>query len=274
MKCGMLKAYPVIDTMDFEACPTPRPAEIAKDLARVDGLRGAGWRDVFRNKKTGKELNPGQIKKSLCKEPLNVIIERVPIPADDPQKILAGISNDDRAEYREVLASRSDAIMILGLQARGDKLNEAGGIRSGNIRWEEKKFALNLVAARKSLNTFGLDVPRVVHQAAMENDIRFFKQLAICLNPKRQRAEVDWNRVQNLPCFLVDFWTGQHGCPDIPPLCLFSNKALADLCKLALGTAQGDVAVRKWVSRLHLHRLNSLIRDCQKNPQTGRIEFS
>ena len=84
MQCGMLKTYPVIDRMRFKPCQSSSWTEIAKNLERVNGLRGAGWRDVFRDSTTGKELKPGQIKTSLSKDPSNVIIERAPIPADDP----------------------------------------------------------------------------------------------------------------------------------------------------------------------------------------------
>ncbi len=45
----------------------------------------------------------------------------------------------------------------------------------------------------------------------------------------------------------------------MPPLCFFSNDALATFCALALGKKQSDPdtsapAVRKWVSRLRLKR--------------------
>jgi hypothetical protein len=189
---------------------------------------------------------------------------------DDPRK--AGISEDNIVKYRSVLESISNARAWLNAKAREEKLVKVGGIQVGSAQWDKKKFALNIIAASKRLDRF--DVPKVIHQAATQNDIAFSKRLAGCLKRKTLRAEVDWMRVDVMSCFIVDFWVG-HPVHPIPPLCLFSNQALMDFCSLALGAeaVQSKDAFRQWICRLQLNRWKPpLIREC-KSLQTGEIKF-
>jgi len=187
---------------------------------------------------------------------------------DDPRK--AGISKDNIVKYRSVLESVSNARGWLNAKARGEKLVKVGGIQVGSTQWDKKKFALNIIAASKRHDRF--DVPKVIYQAAMQNDSPFFRRLG-GLRRKPLRAEVDWTRVDILPCFIVDFWVG-HPVHPIPPLCLFSHKALTEFCRIALGISPEEHSIRQWVSRLHLERWKpSLIKGCDKNPQTDKIKF-
>jgi len=92
---------------------------------------------------------------------------------DDPRK--AGISKDNIVKYRSVLESVSNARGWLNAKARGEKLVKVGGIQVGSTQWDKKKFALNIIAASKRHDRF--DVPKVIYQAAMQNDSPFFRRL-------------------------------------------------------------------------------------------------
>lgn len=165
--------------------------------------------------------------------------------------------------------------------------NETSKMRIGTLRVDMKKYALAYVGAT------GNTADRVVAYALRSGTIT----TADVLRAKRKRKRrplFEPARISIVARFLIDNWCGNKGVygmwknwfdsPDknlsetvgvaratnggyeckkspsffvIPPLCFFSNKALASFCALALRKKQNDPdtsepAVRKWVSRLEL----------------------
>jgi hypothetical protein len=154
----------------------------------------------------------------------------------------------------------------------GQKMKSSGKIGFGPQRLDEKHFVLALAASTGSLkNTWAnFDVAKIIHQAAEENDVRFFKGLGRKLSKKGKRLGTDLNRCDDLACFLVDFWIcSPDKLPDFPPLCFFTDEALADWCDFAL-TPESDGghfdAVRKCRQRLKLENAKTpLIKSVTKD---------
>lgn len=281
----MIKAYPSLAKMCLSHRQKPFWANEAKIIERVGSLRGAGGGVIFRDRVTGKELSIKQVAKIRDKiktslgikgganletlEMLRKAIDEkvgsqyVPRPADDPAKVLAGIPVEKIQDCRRVIQSCKDARDFLVLRAMGHKPKSSGTIGFGRHRLDAKQFVLLLAAANGNLkNTWAnFDVAKIIHQAAEENDMRFFKSLGRKLSKKGKRAGTDLNRCDTLACFLVDFWIGSPDThPDFPPLCLFTDPALNDWCDYALSRKSNDKilckhgAVTKWRRRLGLKR--------------------
>jgi hypothetical protein len=286
----MIKDYPSLAKLHLRAGQENLWANEAKILGRVNGLRGAGFRVIFRDRITGKELSVKQIAK--IRDEINASLgikggtnletlqmsmkafdekvgsQYVPTSADDPAAILAGISAEKIQDCRRVIQSCKDARDFLVLRAMGHKPKSSGTIGFGRHRLDAKKFVLLLAAANGNLkNTWAnFDVAKIIHQAAEENDIRFFKSLGRKLSKKGKRAGTDLNRCDTLACFLVDFWIGSPDAhPDFPPLCLFTDPALNDWCDYALSRKSNDKilckhgAVTKWRRRLGLKRAKTAL---------------
>jgi hypothetical protein len=276
----MIKDYPSLAKLHLRAGLKNFWADEAKIIERVNSLRGAGCRATLRDRITGRELSPkqiaqiqGKVRASLLKKE-GSNLERfemyrkaldakiasywVPMPADDPAKVLAGIPVEKIQDCQRVIQSSKDARDFLVLRAMGHKPKPSGTIGFGRHRLDAKKFVLLLAAATGNLkNTWAnFDVAKIINQAAEEKDIRFFKSLGRKLSKKGKRVGIDLNRCDDLACFLMDFWIcspDKH--PDFPPLCLFTDEALADWCDFAL-TPESDGghfdAVRKCRQRLKL----------------------
>jgi hypothetical protein len=286
----MLRAYPSLAKLRLSEHQEKFWADEVKIIERLNGLRGAGRKAVFYDRKTSKKLSLEQYgkiedgikasKASLKSGPFwewynaiqeelanKVKIRSVPTPADDPAKVLAGIPPEKINDCQRVLQSRRDAQEFLILRARGLKTNVDGKIAFGRHRLDGKKFVLAVAASSGNLIDihFNSDLAQIIHQAAQERDIQFFKILGRSLSQKSRRsAELDWNdRCESLPCFLVDFWIGWPSAhPDFPPLCFFTDQALADWCGFAL-TPESDGghfdAVRKCRQRLRLKRAETAL---------------
>ena len=286
----MIKDYPSLAKLHLRAGHENFWANETKILARVDGLRGAGFRSVFRDRITGKELSVKQVAKirdeikaslgikggtnletlqmSMKAFDEKVGSQCVPTSADDPAKVLAGIPVEKIQDAQRVIRSCKDARDFLILRAMGQKMKSSGKIGFGRQRLDEKHFVLSLAAATGNLkNTWAnFDVAKIIHQAAEENDIRFFKRLGKKLEKKGKRAGTDLNRCDNLACFLVDFWIGSPDThPDFPPLCIFTDPALNDWCDYALSRKSNDKilckhgAITKWRRRLGLERAKTAL---------------
>ena len=159
----------------------------------------------------------------------------------------------------------------------GQKIKSSGKIAFGRQRLDEKHFVLTLATSTGSLkNTWAdFDVAKIIHQAVAENDIRFFKRLGRKLEKKCKRAGTDLNRCDDLACFLVDFWISSPATdPDFPPLCLFTDQAIADWCDFVL-TPESDGghfdSVRKWRQRLGLKRAKTALIKSVTKDNTGAI---
>jgi len=297
----MLKTYPSLANLSLSKRQKNLWAAEVKIIERLKGLRGAGRKAVFVDRKTGKKLSLEQygkiedkIKATLktgsfweryeeFQTRLAKIVEMrsEPTPADDPAIVLAGILPEKIKDCQRVLQSWRDAQMFLIIRARGLKTKAGGKIAFGRHRLDGKEFVLAVAASTGNLeNIHGdFDIAQIIHQAAQEPDIRFFKSLGSKLSRKSGRsAELDWNdryRCEVLPCFLVDFWIGRPAShPDFPPLCLFTDQALADWCNHALGKNPDDVttcSVCKCRQRLGLKRAKTALIKSVTKDATGAI---
>jgi hypothetical protein len=108
----------------------------------------------------------------------------------------------------------------------------------------------------KAVNVGGL--PGLIHKAAEQNDVSFFKRLGRRLQSGKCPADVDWNRVQPIECFLVDHWCeGSNYKSRLPALCFFEGKARAKFCALWFRVkydSRYNDSVRQTVKRLGLVR--------------------
>ena len=295
----MLKAYPSLAKLRLSEHQKNLWEAEVKIIERLNGLRGAGRKAVFFDCKTGKELSLEQYGKieDKIKATLKTVsfwerygefqtrlaklveMRSEPTPADDPAIVLAGISPEKIKDCQRVLQSWRDALNFLILRARGLKTKAGGKIAFGRHRLDGKNFVLAVAAATGNLKDihFNCDLAQIIHQAAQEPDIQFFKILGRNLSRKSGRAvELDWDhRCDKLPCFLVDFWIGQPSThPDFPPLCLFTDQALADWCNFALTpeSAGGHfAAVQKCRQRLKLKRAKTALIKSVTRDATGAI---
>src|SRR6478609_4531720 len=130
----MLKAYPSLAKLHLSRRQENFWTNEAKIFARVDGLRGAGCKAIFRDRITGKELSIKQVAKirdeirdslktgstfAMLQKALNdrIASQWVPTPADAPAKILAGIPAEKIQDCERVIRSERDARDFLILRA-------------------------------------------------------------------------------------------------------------------------------------------------------------
>lgn len=284
----MLIAYPSLAKLRLSPRQKNLWADEVKIIERLNVLRGAGRKAVWFERKTGKKLSLQQyfkiedkikatLKTGSVLERYNEFQTRLatlvetrsePTPADDPAIVLAGISQEKIMDCQQVLQSWRDAQLFLIIRARGLKTKPSGKIAFGRYRLDGKKFALAVAASTGKLeNIHGdFDIAQIIYQAAQEPDITFFKRLGRNLSDKKgRRPDLDWNDCENIACLLVDFWIGRPDThPNFPPLCFFTDQALADWCGFALDTNSDNrnfSAVRKWRQRLGLkHAKTRLIK--------------
>jgi hypothetical protein len=242
--------------------------EAAEWLVRVDSFRAQSRRCIFYDPVSGKELSTkkfleiqregNRILRQLDFEaarqfPLSKFLEacmftKVVDDSDDPTTYFAGIPNERIVEYRTVIRSRDDAMSALVV---GDKRQDA------------KKFVLWEVGRLKTFNDFALKdiIVRVIHQAAQDNDMRFFKRLADAFESKKPCPALGWRNPVNLNQFLVSYWC--YGLrpreldPKFPPLCFFEGKARAEFCSLVFGVNNDghyNDSIRQAVKKLGLVR--------------------
>ena len=125
--------------------------------------------------------------------------------------------------------------------------NEAGKMKIGGLRVDVKKTALAEIAAT------GNTASRIVSFAMRDGLIT--SEDVIRAKKRKRRPEMGFDPIDSVPRFLVDFWCGETGGSSaVPPLCLFTHKALSDFVGIALNVNTNEQAVRKWVSRLGLVR--------------------
>jgi hypothetical protein len=201
----------------------------------------------------------------------------------------------DYCKVRQSLdAARAKMIRLVRQEASLDALSKSasrsGKILVGDRRLDERKVALQIVKSSGSLQHRVVSI--AIETARQQNDFKFFKALANAGLGKRV-PEVDFERISVVPRFLVDYWCGDRSWPQgrygrwiewlndfgnwkdgafvwkkyqplffYPPLCFFSNGALATFLAFALGKEQSDadtstLAVRQWVSRLGLIRAST-----------------
>jgi hypothetical protein len=197
------------------------------------------------------------------------------------------------ADYCGVWHSHKTASIILNCLLREevsiDDLdkgrNERGEISVGEVRLDERKFALRIAKVSGTVDDWIVHL--AITKANNKHDTTFFIKLGSALARKQRPPEMDCERIGIVPRFLVENWCGVYdhygmwldqlaeanvghwrgnkvfvweqapNCLLMPPLCFFASSALATFCALELGKKQSDkdtsaTAVRKWVSRLRL----------------------
>ena len=182
------------------------------------------------------------------------------IIGEDPKQV---------SDLSRVRHSRQLARWILACLARRqvsiDELdsgaNEASEMRVGPLQVGVKKYALAHIGAT------GNTADRVVAYA-LKRGIITDDDVCRAKRKRKRHPAYEPERIGTVARFLVDYWCGEEGVYGqarslgiffMPPLCFFSNGALATFCALALGKKQSDpdtseTAVRKLVSRLQLER--------------------
>jgi hypothetical protein len=179
----------------------------------------------------------------------------------------------------------------LSIDELDTKANEGGQLSSGGVKMNETRYALRI--AKVTGNIGDPIVHLAIAEANKRSDTKFFKELGRALELKERPAEIDYLSISIVARFLVDYWCGQKGIYGMwmkwfetadlgcvpgknggylwtrspsfyfpPPLCFFSNGALATYCAAALQKKQRDqdtstTAIRKWLSRLGMRRANS-----------------
>jgi hypothetical protein len=167
------------------------------------------------------------------------------------------VGPQDLRKYCDVWQSKENAWLRLILKARGEAEARSGkpaGFSFGKLRLDERKYALQIASTSRRVS--GRILPSLIHRAAQANDVRFFIRLGKVLQSSKHRLEVDWTRVDTILLLLVQNWCeGNDYHSALPPLCFFSDQALADFCSTALGREPGNPssgAIRQWRLRLGL----------------------
>lgn len=274
---AMLKTYRSLEKLRFSKRQDFFWVEDAKIFTRIENLPPPVLSHVYRDRFTGKDMSQQEYAEAVklaLKEGKKISVSHrtVRIDAGDPPNLLSGIPADRVAEYRGIIQSRDAAISKLLNQIEGQKVSKTGKIIAGNTRLDEKTFALRLVQKQQSLKPVFPMLPnpqatqaeqllqlknpalkpgfhdlinQVIAQATQENDIPFLTKLF--RKPSGgKKLQNGFSPVQEL---LVDFWCGQcNGLmlnrADLPPLCFFTDDALASYCDYALGNKSvqiGDV---------------------------------
>jgi hypothetical protein len=160
-------------------------------------------------------------------------------------------------EYCRIKQSSGEAFNRLLIRASGDRLCPKGaytGAGIGETKMDEEKFVLNEAAKFKSVKHYQLS--QFIFEAAKQNNLRFFIRLGKALQSREQVPDVDWKRCDPVACFLVENWCEWHAYERwFPPLCFFSDHALADFCSAMFGRNSGIPSVdtiRQWRRRLGL----------------------
>ncbi len=193
-------------------------------------------------------------------------------------------------ECCKVRRSQNIADIFLHCFSRGEisreefetKTNQSGKMSHGNLRLDEKKWAIRQVEMSKNVNARG--VGSVINIARRENDPQFFIDLGAAL--KMGKYEPNGLR-SPVPRFLVDWWCGQKGEQGLdhrqldgkfimPPLCVFTDQALDDYFTSVLNLPTQLDAIRKSRQRLGLIQLKQAhkIRAVKVNPADDSILFN
>lgn len=173
---------------------------------------------------------------------------------DVPPK-LASQSPKCIVEYCRIKASEERAFNILTCKARREQLSNTGTVRFGDVRLDEQKFALR--AAERTGNVRSREMmSEIILRAYQNNDNRFFIRLGKALAVKVRPEEVDWsNRCDKIAIFMVENWCGEQSLLRLPPLCIFTDHALANFCELVFPAAMPtEESIRQWRKRLGLKR--------------------
>jgi hypothetical protein len=242
--------------------------EAAELLLRVQNFRASSVRFIHYDRVSGKKLSNQELLEiqregnrilrqldfeaarqfSLNKFLDERMLAKVVNDSDDPKTYFKGIPSERIVEYQKVIRSRDNAMSAL---VGGDKRQDA------------KKFVLRAVEKQKTFNDFALKdiIVRVIHKAAQDNDLFFFKRLAVALKSKKQFPAWDWRNPGKLDQFLVSYWC--YGLrpaelnPKFPPLCFFEGKARAEFCSSMFGVNNNgrfNDSIRQTVRRLGLMR--------------------
>jgi hypothetical protein len=254
----MLKSYPALATLRYsgrqeffwlEAAERLASARNALDyLAQFD----SATRDVSLKRGMFPKRGSGEPKTPTSKLPVSAI-----------------------TEFRHVANSCRLARTRLIAEASGDKpsAESESKVSLGEVYLNERAYVLNHAWCYKNVHLWGF--ADIICQAAKDNDVSFFKKLGKALSSKKKRSELDWDRCDNLDCFLVDFWCDQRfsvaclpplcGFAHLPPLCFLSDKVLAEFCGYVVGINSLD-AIRKRRQRLELKQA--------KNPRIANVTLT
>lgn len=144
--------------------------------------------------------------------------------------------------------------------------NKASEMRVGPLRVNVKKYALAHVGATGNI------ADRVVAYALKRGIIT--KTDVLRARRKRKRhPSFEAERISAIAHFLINYWCGERGAYGqsrqlgiffMPPLCFFTDKALADFCEVCLGVTTNSGVIRQWIHRLRLVR--------PKHPPTPKIK--
>jgi hypothetical protein len=182
------------------------------------------------------------------------------MPAQLLNVLPARLANNSPAriiEYCRVWESQERARLMLIVKAGREKLDSKGTLSLGDIRLDERTFALRMAAHHKAVDL--LLLPYFINRAAEQNDVRFFIRLGKVLQSKHLPKGVDWTRCDPLASFIVQNWCEERDFrTGLPTLCLFTDQALADFCSVAFGRKPGTPsaeAIRQWRRRLGLKQV-------------------
>jgi hypothetical protein len=241
----------------------------AERLVHVGNFRGFRVRNIFYDPGSGRELSfdeVHEIQRELNNTMRQLDFEtarQFPIGEflgkrmmskavredDDPETYFAGIPAEQVADFRTVIQSQKDAMSALVI---------------GKTPPDIKTYVLRLVERQKTFNNFAFktEIVRVIHEAAQQNDLRFFKRLADALESKKPRPAIDWCKPTSLDQFLASCWCDYGQSPTMidnkfPPLCLFEGKARAEFCAQLFRVNNDSrfiATIRQAVKRLGLKR--------------------
>lgn len=184
----------------------------------------------------------------------------VPLPASE-----ANAQKDFSRVVQRLALATTILISLARREISIDELdrheNASSEMRIGPLPVNIKKYCLAFIGATGTTND------RIVKYALQSGHITA-QDVLRAKRKRKRRPEYDAERIGIVARFLVDFWCGRKrfchqprrdGVFYMPPLCFFSNGALATFCAICLGMAQSDkettaAAVRKWISRLRLVR--------------------
>jgi hypothetical protein len=161
-----------------------------------------------------------------------------------PRELLAGLPDVvTKASPAEIVGdcrvweSYLKAKWLLAIKSPG---GAKGVVDIGNLRHrDEKTAALERLKLGKPLTD--LVVGSGISAAQKAGDKRFFHRLSSALRAKAKSL----GKKHSTPCnvldqLLVNHWCGHPYRPELPPLCFFTDEALADFCSAALGRCPGN----------------------------------
>lgn len=201
------------------------------------------WLTKLRDSKTAWDLRPTPFDRWMNGKPTSIMLKKLP-------KNVAEIGLKRIRDLGKAWRSSRRASMKLVWKARRVKYKPSGEpSREVNTlrRLEENSIQLG-------------DAPmlEMILKMAKANNARWFIKLAIALetgrNPRTRLPEWFPDKIDRIAKHIQNHWFLTDN-PATPPLCYFTDQALADVCAKEFPTAKPTLdSVRKWRKRLALVR--------------------